>query len=144
MNWGYKILLVYAVFVTGILFLVFKSSSQKVDLVTTDYYAKELKYQRKIDAMNRVSQLSDTVKYETSAGKLTIMLPKDFAGKKITGDVVLYCPSDEDKDITQNFSIQDAPIFIPVHEVIKKEFEIQLNWQADGTSYYFQKKLLIN
>ena len=83
MNWGYKILLVYVVFVTGIMFMVFKSSSQKVDLVTTDYYAKELKYQQKIDAMNRVSLLSDTVKYEMSEGNLTIAFPKDFAGKKI-------------------------------------------------------------
>ena len=144
MNWGYKILLVYAVFVMGIMFLVFKSSREKVDLVTTDYYAKELKYQQKIDAMNRVSLLSDTVKYEMHEGKLTVVFPKDFAGKKITGDVVLYCPSDEDKDITQNFSIQDTPIFVPIHVVNKKEFELQLNWQADGTSYYFQKKLLIN
>ena len=61
MNWGYKILLVYVVFVAGIMFLVFKSSSQKMDLVTTDYYAKELKYQQKIDAMNKVQKLSDTV-----------------------------------------------------------------------------------
>ena len=144
MNWGYKILLVYAVFVSGIMFLVFKSSSQKMDLVTTDYYAKELKYQLKIDAMNRVGLLSDTVKYEMNEGKLTVVFPKDFAGKKITGDVVLYCPSDEDKDITQTFSIQDAPLFVPVGVLNKKEFELQLSWQADGRSYYFEKKLLIN
>ncbi len=123
---------------------LFKSSSQKVDLVTTDYYAKELKYQLKIDAMNRVGLLSDTVKYEMNEGKLTVVFPKDFAGKKITGDVVLYCPSDEDKDITQTFSIQDAPLFVPVGVLNKKEFELQLSWQADGRSYYFQKKLLIN
>ena len=55
MNWGYKILLVFAVFVAGILFLVYKSSNQKMDLVTTDYYEKELKYQQKIDAMDKVA-----------------------------------------------------------------------------------------
>jgi hypothetical protein len=114
MNWGYKILLVYIIFITGIMFLVFKSSSQKMDLVTTDYYAKELKYQEKIDAMKNVHQLSDTVKYEMNEGKLTIVFPKDFAGKKITGDVLLYCPSDEDKDVTQNFSVQDFSVLIPV------------------------------
>jgi len=40
MNWGYKILFVYIAFVAGILAMVFGSSSQKVDLVTPDYYAK--------------------------------------------------------------------------------------------------------
>ena len=50
MNWGYKILFVYIAFIAGILLMVFKSSTQKRDLVTADYYAKELKYQERIDA----------------------------------------------------------------------------------------------
>ena len=49
MNWGYKILMVYVIFIAGILLLVFKSSSQNQDLVTEDYYEQELKYQQKID-----------------------------------------------------------------------------------------------
>lgn len=144
MNWGYKILLVYVVFVAGIMFLVFKSSSQKMDLVTTDYYAKELKYQEKIDAMNSVSQLSDTVKYKMNDGKLAIVFPKDFAGKKLTGNVVLYCPSDENKDVKQNFSIEDTPVILTIPAGNKKEYDLQLTWQANGTNYYFEKRLLIN
>jgi len=144
MNWGHKILLVYIVFVAGIMFLVFKSSSQKMDLVTTDYYAKELKYQQKIDAMNKVNQLSGAVKYEMKEDRLTIVFPKDFAGKKITGDVLLYCPSNEDKDVTQNFSVQDNSVLVPVSINSKGLYELQLTWQAGETSYYFEKKLVIN
>ncbi|HWH64169.1 MAG TPA: FixH family protein, partial [Ginsengibacter sp.] len=105
MNWGYKILAVYIVFVLGIMFLAFKSSNQKVDLVTTDYYDKELVYQEKIDAITRVTGLSKKIEYKIKDDKLIITFPKDFAGKKIEGKAVLYCPSDEDKDITQNFSV---------------------------------------
>ncbi|KAA9041115.1 hypothetical protein FW778_03475 [Ginsengibacter hankyongi] len=144
MNWGYKILIVYLGFVSGIILLVFKSSSQKVDLVTTDYYAKELKYQEKIDAMKSVHQLSDTVKYAMNDGKLAIVFPKDFSGKTIDGKVLLYCPSDEDKDITRNFSVKDLQVLVPVHTAGKLEYQLQLSWQADGTSYYFEKKLIIN
>jgi len=144
MNWGYKILIVYLVFVSGIMLLVFKSSSQKVDLVTTDYYAKELKYQEKIDAMKSVHQLSDTVKYAMNDGRLAIVFPKDFSGKEIDGKVLLYCPSDEDKDITHNFSVKDLQVSVPVHNAGRLEYQLQLSWQADGTSYYFEKKLIIN
>ncbi len=143
MNWGYKILVVYVVFVAGILFLVVKSSSQKMDLVTTDYYDKELKYQEKIDAINRVGQLSAEVKYEIVNDKLSIVFPKDFAGKKMEGEVALYCPSDEDKDIRHNFSIEDAPVIVTMNANTKGNYELQLTWQADGKSYYFEKKLLI-
>jgi hypothetical protein len=58
MNWGYKILFVYLAFVAGILLMVFKSSIQKRDLVTPDYYAKELKYQQRIDAVKKTQALS--------------------------------------------------------------------------------------
>ncbi|MEO8862477.1 MAG: FixH family protein [Ginsengibacter sp.] len=143
MNWGYKILVVYVVFVVGIVFLVVKASSQKMDLVTTDYYDKELKYQEKIDAMNRVTGLSADVQYEIIRNKLSIVFPKDFAGKKIEGEVALYCPSDEDKDIRHNFSIKDAPLIVSMNANTKGNYELQLTWQADGKSYYFEKKLLI-
>ncbi|MBL0145087.1 MAG: FixH family protein [Chitinophagaceae bacterium] len=82
MNWGYKILIVYGAFVAGILFMVFKSSTSKMDLVTTDYYAKELKYQDKIDEKGRTNALSEEVKYELADNKIIVHLPKDFAGKK--------------------------------------------------------------
>src|SRR5450432_878237 len=113
MNWGYKILVVYAVFVAGISFLVYKSSGQKMDLVTTDYYAKELKYQERIDASNRVNSLSGPVDYEIKNGNITILFPKDFSGKHLTGDVLLYCPSNEDRDVKQDFSIQATSLSVP-------------------------------
>ncbi len=144
MSWGYKILIVYIVFVFGILVMVFKSSNQKTDLVTTDYYEKELKYQDKINAMNSIYQLSDTVKYEVADGKLRIVFPKDFSGKRITGNAILYCPSDENKDITQKFSIEDTPVFMSVPRGNASEYNLQLSWEVNGTSYYFEKKLLIN
>ena len=61
-NWGYKIVLVYCVFVAGILYLVVQSSRQQMDLVTDDYYAQEIKYQEKIDQSKRASALSEPIR----------------------------------------------------------------------------------
>lgn len=144
MSWGYKILIVYATFVAGILFLVVKSSSQKMDLVTTDYYAKELKYQEKIDETLRVNALSAPVTYEVENNKLTITFPTDFAGKKLKGEAILYCPSDEDKDVKQNFTIQDAPLSVPIPSVKTNEYELHLSWEAAGVNYYFERKFSVS
>ena len=141
MNWGCKILFVYAIFIAGILFMVFKSSTQKMDLVTTDYYAKELKYQEKIDEGNRVGALSEEVRYQIKDKEIAIYFPKDFSGKKITGTANLYCPSDEQKDIAQNFLLLDEALIIPT--VNKGQFELHINWQVNGITYYFEKKIFI-
>ena len=143
MNWGKKILIVYIVFVAGIVFMVFKSSTQKTDLVTTDYYAKELKYQDKIDEMNRVQALSAPVEVVIKDNALIIRFPKDFAGKKLTGEAVLYCPSDENKDLKNNFSVQDEPVKINIPATNKGLHELHLSWHDGGVTYYFEKKFFI-
>jgi hypothetical protein len=143
MNWGYKILFVYAAFVLGMLFLVFKSSSQKMDLVTSDYYAKELKYQGRIDETARANNLSEAIRYKIKDSKLIINFPKDFSGKKLTGEAVLYCPSDEGKDSRQHFSVQDVAVIIPLDMVNKGLYQLQLSWQADGVAYYFENKIVL-
>ena len=143
MNWGYKICIVYAVFVAGIMFMVLKSSDQKMDLVTTDYYEKELKYQDKIDETNRVCALSADLKYEIQKEQIIIYFPKDFTGKKITGKIELYCPSDEDKDLSQDFSVKDAAAVLKISTINKGKNELHISWQADGLKYYTEMKIFI-
>jgi len=143
MNWGYKILLVYITFITGIMILVFKASGEKDDLVTTDYYAKELRYQQRIDEMNRANALSGEVHCELKEGRLNIGFPEDFSGKEISGNILLYCPSDEKKDIVQDFSVQDSVISMVLPNDRKGSFELQLKWKVGGLDYYFAKKIFI-
>jgi hypothetical protein len=143
MNWGTKILIVYVVFVAGIVFMVVKSSTQNTDLVTTDYYAKELKYQEKIDEIKRASALSAPVEYKILDNALVISFPKDFAGKKLFGEAVLYCPSDQKKDLKKSFSVLDETLQIDIPTGSKGLFELHVSWQDGGVTYYFEKKIFI-
>lgn len=143
MNWGTKILIVYITFVAGIVFMVFKSSTQNTDLVTTDYYAKELKYQEKIDEIKRTAALSAPPEYHINDNAITIIFPKDFAGKQLAGEVVLYCPSDEQKDLKKNFSLKDESLQMQIPAGSRGLYELHVSWQEGGVSYYFEKKIMI-
>ena len=143
MTWGTKILLVYIVFVGAILFLVFKASFQKDDLVTADYYGQELKYQQRIDEMARTNALSAAIQYSFNDGKLVIAFPKDFSGQMITGTVVLYCPSDEEKDLKQEFALQDNSFTLSIPRNYKGAFELHFSWTSTGKQYYYEKKIFI-
>jgi hypothetical protein len=143
MSWGYKILFVYIAFVAGILFMVFRSSSQKVDLVTSDYYAKELKFQDRIDQMNRVSTLSSPLVCEIKGDSLLIGFPKEFAGREIKAEATLYCPSDEGRDSKHQFNTMNGSFAIALSSVKKGMYELHLEWMDVGGSYYFEKKLFI-
>ncbi len=143
MNWGYKILLVYCIFIAGIMFMVFKSSSQKMDLVTTDYYAKELKYQERIDATTNANALSEDIRYEVKDNQIIVFFPKKFAAKKIIGNVQLYCPSDERKDIVKDFTVENALLTIALPLTNKGQHELHISWTVEAVNYYFEKKIFI-
>lgn len=143
MNWGYKILTVYIIFVVGILFLVFKSSSQNQDLVTTDYYEQELKYQQKIDETERANALSTEVKYEIGNQEINISFPGEMNGKKLSANVLLYCTADKSKDIEKEMTTENAQLHIALPAANKGLHELRINWTANGTSYYYQHKIMI-
>src|SRR4051794_7473798 len=64
--WPHAIILVFALFISGTVSLVIFACSQKLDLVSADYYEQELKFQRRIDQVDHVGRLSGkaSVAYE--------------------------------------------------------------------------------
>lgn len=136
-------MIVYLVFVAGIVLLVFKSSNQKIDLVTPDYYAKELKHQDKIDAISRTKALSSKVKYEIVNSMLIITLPAEFNGKESKGEILLYCPSDNNKDIKKDFTTGNSTTTIELPQGINGSYDLQISWNAESRGYYFEQKLFL-
>jgi hypothetical protein len=143
MNWGYKILVVYGIFVVGIMVMVFKSSGEDFDLVTDDYYAKELLFQQQIDAAGRTNALSEKVKSEVKNGRLVVHFPKDFNGKKISGQMQLYYAADKAKDITSQFAVETTSADMAIPAANTGMHELHVNWKVDGVSYYFEEKIFL-
>ena len=55
MSWGYKILIVYILFIGMILGMVYVASRQTNEMQDDNYYAKELVYQSVIDGKNNLN-----------------------------------------------------------------------------------------
>lgn len=142
-NWGYKIAAFYIVFVAGIMYLVIRSSQQQMDLVTTDYYAQELKYQDKIDQSKRAEALTEPIRYKVSATAILIEFPKEFMGKNITGNVQLYYPADEKKDILANVQTTQNQFQLVIPEKSSGMHILKVNWEVAGVSYYFEEPVFM-
>ncbi|MDE3211828.1 MAG: FixH family protein [Bacteroidota bacterium] len=143
MNWGYKILFVYLAFVAGIMFMVYKTTLQKEDLVTTDYYSKELKYQQVIDAARRTDSLPEPVEYGVQGNNFVVHFPKYFNGKSLIGKLILFCPSDAHKDVKHNFTILGGTITVPITPSATTNYDLHLSWKVDGLDYYLERKVAI-
>src|SRR6187549_3172382 len=115
MHWGRKIVLVFGVFVGGILFLVFKSASQEMDLVTPDYYEKELRYQEVIDASDRTRLLTKPEVCKVVQQSIEIHFPEEMSEQRLKGQVWLYCVADKKRDMRQEFSTDSGLVLLQTH-----------------------------
>jgi len=140
-SWGHKILFVYLAFVIGIMFLVFKASQQKFDLVTPNYYDAELKFQKVIDDKQRVTELSAPPRVTHSVNTVSIQLPNEFLNKEAKGELFLYRPSDASKDIRKGFIADKGFIGIVLDKNLSGAYEIKLSWQTEGKTFYNEQRI---
>jgi hypothetical protein len=140
-SWGQKILFAYLAFVAGIMFLAFKASQQKFDLVTSNYYDQELKFQNVIDQKQRVAELSAPPKISHSVNSVSIQLPNEFLNKPVKGEVYLYRPSDASKDIKTDFTTDKSFVEITLDKNLSGSYEVKLSWQAEGKTFYSEQRI---
>ena len=140
-SWGHKILFVYLAFVAGIIFLVYKASQEKFDLVTPNYYEAELKFQNVIDDEQRVAQLSAPPKISHSVNRVRIQFPQEFLNKQLEGELYLYRPSDASKDFRKKFTTDKNFIEIELDKDFSGSFDVKLSWKADGKDFYNEQRI---
>ncbi len=143
MNWGKGIILVFVIFVLGIGIMVYRSMTKNIDLVTTNYYEKELKYQEQINRINNTNNLKESLKIEYNGSAVIITYPTT-AGKSFSGDIALYKPSDAKSDFKLKVEPgTDMKQLLPMDKLTKGLWKVQVLWAADGKDYFNEEKIMI-
>ena len=146
-NWGTAIVIAFALFMSFILFFVFRvQSDSKYDneLVTEEYYKKEATVQKDIEYVNNANALSEKVKISNASEGITVSFPKDLDFNKIKGTVSLYRPSNQKLDFVTPITLSGFDLLIPKNNLVGGLWDITVEWTYDGTTYlnkeevYFQ------
>jgi FixH len=143
-NWGYRVTLLYVGFVGLIAYLMVRSFGEKVDLVTPEYYAEELKYQDRIESIQRNNALENPVAIHLTADAVEIQFPESFKGRGLEGTIQLFRPSDTNLDRT--YPIQPDPSNsqqVGAGEITPGLYHVRVEYQLDGLSHYTEKKLIV-
>lgn len=145
MNWGIKILILYLGFVALIITLVGMSMNQKVDLVSADYYEKELKFQERIDSENNFRLLNKTISCKVQDKMVVLEFPKEFMEKDIVGTILIYRPSDSSLDIQAAIDIDPSGLQkISLNKFKRGLYQVQMEWAMEGKRYFNEQNLFMN
>ena len=131
MNWGKSIIVVYTIFVIGIVFLVYKSSQQKIDLVDPNYYQLEIQFQKEIDDSNNANREHYSAKVIKESGREFIAVDSK-SGKIMKGDAQFYCPSDSKKDVKMKLpQTAVAKWLVPAGALKSASYKLKVKWSNE-------------
>jgi hypothetical protein len=145
MNWGWKLAVVYLLFMAGILTLVFKARGQKVDLVSADYYKQELAYTERMDAMSNANHLSNDIIVLQSDEVVLVEFPQECIGKDVKGTITMYCPSDSNQDAMESIKLSaNGQHAFEVSQLKNGLYMVKVSWIMDGKNYYKEQAITLH
>ncbi|CAM3695042.1 cytochrome cbb3 oxidase maturation protein CcoH [Flavobacterium saliperosum S13] len=144
LNWGTSIVIAFALFMTFILYFVFKVQSDSQydhEMVTEEYYKKEQNFQGQLDKQQNANDLIERITIESNENGLQIVFPKDFDFKKIKGKVSLYRPSNQKLDFEIPISLSSSNLLIPKTNLVDGRWDISIEWEYEGKEYLNKKEI---
>ncbi len=144
MNWGKKITLVYLGFVALIVTLVVVSMRQKVDLVSPDYYAKELNYQSDINKMKNAKALASPLTCVVGNESILVTFPEEHKNEIISGIIKIYKPSDNKSDKEFEIKTDNGVQEISTAGFAKGMYRVTVDWNVNNIAYQIENVIVIN
>lgn len=142
-NWGTGITITIIAGALATLFLVYKTTTINFDLAEEDYYAQELKYNGRLEAMRNAQQLSSTITISQNNQLLIISVPTECINAD-SGIIRLYRPSSQKNDLVLNFAPDsNGEIHVLKEKLISGVYRLKADWHKEGKEFYYEQRFYV-
>lgn len=143
-RWGMGIVTVFVLFVAVMLGVAGYLMSQEVPLVSDSYYERELRYQERIDALERTRALGSAVECSISGQQVRMQFPRTVPQSAIAGQILLYRPADHSADRTIPVKPDSAwQQYIHTSSLLPGLWRLQVQWTMRGEEYYLEQPFMV-
>lgn len=145
--WPLGIILTFVLFVGGTTGLVVLACRQTSDLVSTNYYEDEVRFQTQIDRLQRARNLSSPaqISYDAASQKIIFTLPAEHARTQAHGSIQLYRPSAAQQD--REFELQpdqNGSQILDAKTLLPGLWEVRVLWSANGLDFRADEKIVVS
>lgn len=116
LNWGHKLTFFAGLFMLFVVFMVYRISTQKVDLVDKDYYERGVKYQNEINKYAAANAVQHNIDFDLTRQQLTFKASNPL----IKGTVYFYRAADASMDFEKPFALNAEGSFNYSTEALQK------------------------
>jgi len=143
LSWGTKLGIMASLYVVGVLIFVGFSTTQKINLVSKDYYPKEIQYESQIQKIKNAQQLAEPVLISQKNQNIHVQFPENMI-EGVEGKIILYRPADYEKDFKVNIALNDSGVQeINSAQLLRGRYTIKLDWKHNNIPYYKEEAIYL-
>jgi nitrogen fixation protein FixH len=143
MNWGKGLALAMVAFAGMMAYFLVRAARSPEPLIAENYYEQELGFQDRIDATSRTLALSGTVRFDAARDRISVAFPEEVMAREILGTLRLLHANDTHDDHSVVIPAAPEGRFEEVIDLRPGRYIAQLEWSADGITYYSEAQLLV-
>jgi len=144
--WPAGISAAFVVFTCGTIGLVVMASANRMELVAPDYYEQELRYQQRLDGMNRAQRLpaGAKVSFDAAQKAIKLVLPADHARQQARGQITLFRPSAAGLDRRLELQLSpDGTQSLDASALQPGLWKIRVLWQVAGEEFFLDETVVV-
>lgn len=144
-NWGTGLVIFFIIFISSLIFILYKSTQYDNALVIDNYYDEDIKYQSHYDKKQNTAQLPQkvSVKYDSESKSVQFVFPADSI-QPPKGNIWLYNPVHKSMD--KNFPFvtdENMSFLLPLNDAAPGRWKLKIDWTQGGKEYYTEEEILI-
>jgi len=144
MNWGKKIAIFIIIFILANIAFVLFSYFNKLELVTDNYYQKELLFQQEIDKANISKEISDSILVMNIKNGIRLSFPMSVVLKSSEGTISFYKPDNSSKDFRLKLDMDSSYAqTIPLSLLSKGLWRIKIEFTDGENNYLINKSIIL-
>lgn len=142
--WPYALIAFFAVLVSVIVGFVTWSLRQDMELVSADYYDQEMRFQQRINSVNRTQSLGAKVAITYDAGTIRVSLPVEHGAQHAAGTLDLYRPSNArlDRKLVLNPGLDGRQV-LEARNLQPGLWKARVSWTVGKDSFFRDESLVI-
>ncbi|MFC5272301.1 FixH family protein [Adhaeribacter terreus] len=145
--WPRLIIACFILFIAYIGNFVRMAMKSDVDLVSKDYYKQEIAYQQHINTVSqtKTSNAEIQVTLAEAAGQLVIAFPEFYEGRKVSGKINFFRPSNAKLDFETDLNLNEArQQFLSVDNLERGLWKVRVSSEMNSKNYFTEQTITLN
>ena len=144
MNWGWGISIFIFLFIGFMIYMAIKTTTVSHELVTENYYQKELAHQDEIDKVIAFRESGKSILTQIKDGNLLLRFSPTHNFSKLEGKIYMYSPAAISSDDTLNLSCNmDGLMVIRLKSNQSGRCIMSIDYSDSPTDYLFKEELYL-